>query len=304
MLRVERAPDLGAWQGIIAGSFVPMSVLVHTQAGPGASFQGTVTRLQLGAVGMSLVSAGAHIARRTERDIRLHPADYYKASLQLEGTSTLRQGGRSVDLVPGTMALYDVTQPYELLFAEQNLSLVVQIPRSHVFLGEAQVEGLLAHPIDPLPGTRAFLESQFSVAEECGPAEASHRGQCVASLLNAILTRSAAAGPQVIEAEAFDGAKRYALAHLSDPELRQEDVARANFISVRSLQRAFAANGTSFAAWVREQRLARARVWIQDTDEPIARIAAECGFASAQHFSRLFRERYGVAARELRKGRG
>lgn len=304
MLRVERAPDLATWQKLIAGSFVPMSVLVHPGTGPEIAFRGMLTRLQLGMVSMSMVSAGAHTARRTERDIRLHPADYYKVSLQIQGTSAISQQGRTAQLQPGTMAVYDTAQPYELFFGEPNVSLVVQIPRSQLFLGDAKIENYLARPLDPLPGTQDFLESQFSAAAGCGPAEASHRGQSITQLLNAVLMRAAAVGAPAVDAALFDGAQRYALAHLSEPELRQEDVARANFMSVRSLQRAFAARGTSFASWVREQRLERARTWILDTDEPIARIATECGFSSAQHFSRLFRERYGIPARSLRKGEG
>jgi AraC-like DNA-binding protein len=304
MLRVERAPDMASWQRIIGASFVPMSILMHPKAGTESPFYGLITRLQLGVVSMSKVSAGAHVARRTERDIRLHPADYYKASLQIEGTSTLCQHGRTAELSPGDIAFYDTAQPYELHFGEPNVSLVVQIPRSQLFLGDTRAEDHVARPLDPLPGTQVFLESQFSAVKGCGPAEASHRGQCVAQLLNAVLMRTAASGSMAIDAALLDGAQRYALAHLSEPELRQEDVARANFVSVRSLQRAFASRGTSFASWVREQRLERARTWILDTDAPIARIATDCGFSSAQHFSRLFRERYGIPPRSLRKAEG
>ena len=51
--------------------------------------------------------------------------------------------------------------------------------------------------------------------------------------------------------------KGYALAHLGDPALSPDAAARASYISVRQLHRLFAHDGTSFGAWVREQRLRR-----------------------------------------------
>lgn len=54
---------------------------------------------------------------------------------------------------------------------------------------------------------------------------------------------------------------------------------------------------------LREARLTHAARLLEATDLPVASIAAACGFASAFHFSRAFRTRYGVPPRDYRIGR-
>ena len=101
--------------------------------------------------------------------------------------------------------------------------------------------------------------------------------------------------------------KRHALGHLTEPGRTPEAVARACYVSVRQLHRAFAREGTSFGAWVREQRLRRCRDDLADRergDRAIAEIAAGWGFGSAAHFSRAFRARFGISPIALRVAAG
>ncbi|MFY0596834.1 MAG: helix-turn-helix transcriptional regulator [Cognatishimia sp.] len=53
-------------------------------------------------------------------------------------------------------------------------------------------------------------------------------------------------------------------------------------------------------AWVTEQRALRARQLLL-TDQPIAQIAADCGFAHQSHLSRVFRRAYGVTPAQYRR---
>jgi AraC-like DNA-binding protein len=98
--------------------------------------------------------------------------------------------------------------------------------------------------------------------------------------------------------------KRYALAHLGDPALSPKAAARASYISVRQLHRLSAHHGTSFGAWVREQRLRRCRDDLagqQLSHRAIAEIATRWGFRSPAHFTRAFHARYGITPAELRR---
>lgn len=53
--------------------------------------------------------------------------------------------------------------------------------------------------------------------------------------------------------------------------------------------------GTAPLAWLEERRLARVRQLLLATDWPLKRIAADCGFADAEHLSRRFRARQGAS---------
>jgi AraC-like DNA-binding protein len=58
--------------------------------------------------------------------------------------------------------------------------------------------------------------------------------------------------------------------------------------------------GTTFARYIRQRRLARASVLLQDCALPIKQIANDCGYEDISNFYRDFRQTYGVTPRILR----
>ena len=91
---------------------------------------------------------------------------------------------------------------------------------------------------------------------------------------------------------------------LRDPDLALERVAVADGISTRALQKLFASANLSFSNYVRVRRLERCRL---DLSSPIcaslsiSEICFRWGFNGSAHFSRAFKERYGVSPREYRR---
>ncbi|WP_293453511.1 AraC family transcriptional regulator [Phenylobacterium sp.] len=91
---------------------------------------------------------------------------------------------------------------------------------------------------------------------------------------------------------------------LSDPDLNLDRVAAADGISPRSLQKLFASAHQNFSTYLRTRRLERCRL---DLSSPIcaslsiSEICFRWGFNGSAHFSRAFKERYGVSPREFRR---
>jgi AraC-like DNA-binding protein len=91
---------------------------------------------------------------------------------------------------------------------------------------------------------------------------------------------------------------------LPDPELTLEKVAAADGISPRSVQKLLASAGLTFTTYLRHRRLERCRL---DLSSPIcatlsiSEICFRWGFNGSAHFSRAFKERYGVTPREHRR---
>ncbi|MDH3668744.1 MAG: GlxA family transcriptional regulator [Paracoccaceae bacterium] len=75
-------------------------------------------------------------------------------------------------------------------------------------------------------------------------------------------------------------------------------IAGALAISQRQLERLFVENtGLSPVRYFRDIRLDHARGLITQTEMPIWKVALACGFASPEHFSRVYRARFGIAPR-------
>jgi len=84
--------------------------------------------------------------------------------------------------------------------------------------------------------------------------------------------------------------------HLEDP-VTTADVAAAVGLSIRQLERLFGKHlACSPKKYYLDLRLRRARNLLLQTDMPMAEIAMASGFVSVAHFSRSYRQTYGVAA--------
>ncbi len=91
---------------------------------------------------------------------------------------------------------------------------------------------------------------------------------------------------------------------LAEPDLTLGQVAAADGVSPRTLQKLFESAGYSFSNYLRTRRLERCRL---DLTSPICAslsisdICFRWGFNGSAHFSRAFKERYGVSPREYRR---
>ncbi|MEM6664999.1 MAG: GlxA family transcriptional regulator [Pseudomonadota bacterium] len=92
--------------------------------------------------------------------------------------------------------------------------------------------------------------------------------------------------------------------HVADP-IAMDRIARAAGLSRRQIERLFLQSlGRSPARYYLEVRLDRAQQLLVQTGMPIIEVAVACGFVSASHFSRCYRELYGRSPqteRQLRR---
>ncbi len=95
-----------------------------------------------------------------------------------------------------------------------------------------------------------------------------------------------------------------ALGHrLDDPRLNLARFAEAEGLSMRAVQKLLEDEGQSFSQYLRHRRLDRAADALSDLSQvalPVAEIGFRCGFQDPAHFSRAFRQHYGVAPNTYR----
>lgn len=89
-------------------------------------------------------------------------------------------------------------------------------------------------------------------------------------------------------------------ANLSEP-LKLADISPAGGMSRRQMERLFRKEmGRTPARYYLDMRLERAHLLLITTSLPVIEIAMSCGFSTASHFSRTYRERYGCTPQKAR----
>jgi AraC-like DNA-binding protein len=92
--------------------------------------------------------------------------------------------------------------------------------------------------------------------------------------------------------------------NLKQPDLCVGELARQFGYSIRYIQRLFSEEDCTVSNYIRRQRLEGCRRHLADPawlNHSITEIAFNWGFNSSAHFSRVFKEQYGINARDFRK---
>ena len=93
------------------------------------------------------------------------------------------------------------------------------------------------------------------------------------------------------------------LADLADPPTIPE-LARACGLNVLKLKRGFRQLfGTGVYGLFQRERMHEARRRLLLDDVPVGRVAADLGYANASHFAVAFRKQFGIAPKEIGRGR-
>jgi AraC-like DNA-binding protein len=296
---VTQADRFAQWRHWISATFVPLEC-APVGRGP---FRGEVAHWELGDLLVSRVAAEAHLASRTRRMIALRDAGYYKVGLLTHGSCKLSQDGRDALLQPGDLAIYDCRRPYTMVFDEPHEMSFLMFPCDRLRLPSAAVEEVLVTPVSSAQSTGSlvapFLRRLVANLEQPGEPVNSRLADNVLDLLATLFserTGMTPADPAALRRSLLLSVHSWIDAHLTDPDLDPDTIARANHISVRYLHKLFQEQGTSVGSWVRERRLANCRRDLEDpalAQRGVHVIARSWGFDDAAHFSKIFKASYG-----------
>ncbi len=151
-----------------------------------------------------------------------------------------------------------------------------------------------------------FVRRTAAIVSDVAPATASRLSETCLSLLTAALGEQLGGridGQTSARTALMFRAKAIIESNLHDHALNTEKVAALLCISPRYLQDLFHAEQTTVSDWIWRRRLEKSRRDLTDplrASDSIAQIALACGFADFGHFSRRYKEAFGVPPREYR----
>lgn len=305
--QVPPAERAGYWSDIIWRSFGRLRSDTHGDA----NFSGNVSQRELGAVRVSRLDASRHRVVRTAGSSGASDPGYLKLVVQHRGHSLFEQDGRRALLGPGTWSLYDTTKSYTVTTPDAVKLDILLLPREALMRGHPELERLFVHRLRADTGlSRLACDMIRHAVEEAASSPLRHareteRGDSIVHAVRlALFEQCGLAKPLSPRWILCDRIKEHVERRLCDPSLDSNSIARALNCSKRSLHKAFEDESCTLHQFIWTRRLDGARRELENArteGRSITGIAFAWGFISPEHFSRVFRARYGSSPTEWRR---
>ncbi|WP_225825918.1 helix-turn-helix domain-containing protein [Streptomyces naphthomycinicus] len=236
--------------------------------------------------------------------------DFLVVKLLSRGVARIEQDGRDACVRPGQLFVYDMARPVHLAFPQGFRTKSLMLPREILGVSESDLQRITASPLGSESALGALLtpflsrlvDTAATYPQRTGEAIARNVVDLVQTLAEERLGRATADTPTAARMSLLR-IRAYIDQHLTDPDLTPDAIARAHHISVRYLHKLFELEDITVSRWIQQRRLEQCRRDLarrQAVGLTIAAVAHRWGFASASHFSRVFRATYGVSPVEWR----
>ncbi len=311
---IPEARREAAWRDAVCDTFVRLECTPDRQA----PLHG---RIEAGAVGALHVARVTASPQRVERTaVRAAQDDQPKilVSVQLRGRTVVQQGGQQAVLTPGCLAFYDTARPYTLTLPGDFDQIVLYLPRQTL---AQQVPGGLDHMAQRINASDPFAQAILALAPqllrmvnaarpEVAQRTAAAAVELIALALDSLGTDTAVTHQPTHSHQAVADAlvwrtRELIGRQLDDAQLTPTRLAAQVHVSLRRLQEVFQSQGTTLSDCIWDTRLEFARGLLASSahsHESVSTVAFQAGFSDVAHFSRRFKQRYGMAPSEYRAG--
>lgn len=228
--------------------------------------------------------------------------------LQLDGTGTLSQDGRSVSFQAGDLVCIDLERSVAWELSENCEVLLVHLPLCALnkALGTTEVFTSIKLNESYLLGSllAAYLRSLTAQLGDVSEEVSYSLTQIALDLVIAVLAEHRDTNPSTGGGDVLRRAQAYIQMNSRDASLNPRAVAAALRISDRYLQKIFKQTGQTPRGYLLSCRLKNAGADLSNPNlsrASISEIAIRSGFTELTHFSQRFKAAYGESAREYRR---
>ncbi|MCF8986169.1 helix-turn-helix domain-containing protein [Pseudomonas syringae] len=292
-----------AWQEVVSSTYG----LVASQPLNEAPFDGRLNVRGQGSVTFTRIQSSPLHYRRLQQD---RESDHFLLTLSLCPDALVVQNDRESRQGAGDIVLYDSAQPYACSYPDGDDQIVLTVPRKLLLQHIPSAERLVCRTLD---GRSALGRVAAVVLTEAWNAEGLSdplSERLNASLLDVLSTAfDSVFGDTDIRRQSrqmqqLQRIKQFLLNNLPDTGLTAENIALATHVSPRTLNRLFAQEGTTAIRWLWQQRLSACHdVLLKRHVRRVSDAALNFGFTNLSHFSRAFKNAYGIPPQQLLKQR-
>ncbi|WJD94666.1 AraC family transcriptional regulator [Streptomyces antimycoticus] len=314
--RVFRSEDLppadrfDCWRELVGQTHAPLDLCSDHWA----DFRASQRLLDLGAVSVWPTAFQPLCFRRTPKLIRQSDPEGLHISLPLSGALRAVRGEEEAVYGPDSLCVVDTSRPVDIHGGDDaslHTGVGLEVPKALLPLPRNQLDqvtGLRLSAQEGFGSLLAQLLTQLAKSTDSyQPTDGPRLGTVVVDLLSALIAHALDSDnslpPETRQQALVLRIRAFVQQRLHDPHLTPRTIAAAHHISTSYLHRLFQNEEETVAAWIRRQRMERARHHLADPAQrttPIHAIAARCGFPRASDFTRAFRSAYGIPPKDYR----
>jgi len=292
------------WREVLCEAYVALN---PTRTSNGV-FTGTVKAHPLSSINVTTISSVQQKIYRGPSEISKMPAEVYFLNLQVKGQCRMSQGGREAIVEPGDFAIVDSTEPYlNDYFSDEWEQHSFRIPQ-HLLRPRLQApQRSCAVRIAGDSGIgKVVVDYLMSVARNTtqSSTEAAVLGSSLIDLVALSLgatVNAQDAGKANARKAMYSSIINHIAMNATDPDLSPAKVATHFHLSTRYLHKILEDGGQSFGRILLDKRLERCALDLQSGNgRSISEIGLRWGFNDLSHFSRTFRQRFGMTPREYK----
>ena len=228
--------------------------------------------------------------------------------LHLEGKALLQNDQQAHALAVGDFAIFPAGVDFDLVCDGSFRQVWLRLPSIAFSRRMLPPQAFRVLPIAGDSGLghvlSQLLRSVSDSLQELDDDELSAIEIAISDLIVATLNqRSDTGGTSSSQAAILHRICQFIETRLGDSNLSLAEVAKAQRVSPRYLQKLFESANGNFTRYIRERRLERCRGELAKPDDDstsVSSIAFRWGFTDAAHFSRVFRDKYGMSPRDYR----
>lgn len=292
--------DEGPWVAVARAGYG-----MDCQVDPLRAAHASVHAWNLGSAAMTYLDVAGQSLSPVDEHHPAWPGEWLFVQAVTSGQVEVEQGQRRERFGPGSLFVLDPARWYRQTFPERAGLVALRLPKAGLReRGTRYTDDRLHVPDLKCANVLAVRDLIQCVARQSDAPSHGLRerfGEHLFDLVDALL---AAAAPHARHARSvLLRAQAHIRARLGDASLSPTSIAAAVHVSAKHLQRLFHADGQPLMRYVWQARLERAEHLLRTEGPhrlPVQEIAWRCGFSSAAHFSRAFRQYRGCAPSEVR----